>query len=266
LPASDHNAPDPVSLLLLLQQTRNLLACHLALGQNSYPATPKLRQFAAAQVLAPFSALAVPHHQQVPEELPIPVKKQVSGPQASVLSLPEIAQQLAHCQRCLSASAPVPGQSSAAPVLMVVCGRSFGEVMNQSMILGQGQAEDELFWRMMAAIGLNRETVYITNVVKCRPQEILDGERNCMFWLEQELRMLQPRLICAMGETAAQVLIGKTSPLFRLRGKFHPCCLPGASQAQVLATYHPHFLLQQPDMKKAAWLDLQNVQSYLSSQ
>lgn len=132
------------------------------------------------------------------------------------------------------------------------------------MVLGQGQAEDELFWRMMKAIGLNRETVYVTNVVKCRQPEPLAAERNCLFWLEQELRVLQPCLICAMGLAAAQMLIGKKASLFRLRGKFHPCHLPAAPQAQVLATYHPSFLLQQPDIKGAAWKDLQLIQQRLA--
>jgi uracil-DNA glycosylase len=258
--------PDPASLLALLRQTRSLLASHLALGVHNYPATPALRQFAAARPATP--AALLPRSQPVAAEPSVPTERPretADKPHAPALSLPVLAQQLAECRRCPAHSMPpVSGTGSASPKLMVVSSRSFQEKLERGLLLGSGEAEDELFWKMMAAIGLNRETVYVTNLAKCVQQDIPAAERSCLFWLEQELRQLQPRLICAMGEAAAQLLIGKTAPLIRLRGTLHPCRLPAAPQAQVLATYHPHFLLQQPALKQAAWADLQKAQQRLA--
>lgn len=135
-----------------------------------------------------------------------------------------------------------------------------------------GQAEDELFWRMMGAIQLDRRTVYVTNVIKCPQNEARNSEamRNCLTWLEKELRLLQPQVICAMGEIAACTLTAKNAPLMRLRGTFHPCRIATDIRAQVMPTLHPRYLLglHEPDlqkkMKAVAWQDLLLIQARLN--
>ncbi|WP_417915252.1 uracil-DNA glycosylase [Candidatus Electronema sp. JM] len=243
--AEQSAAVSPAALLLLLRQTRSLLACHCALGLSTYPAVPELRQFGAErQATAP----SPPR----PQSAAVIRPAQESAPAAE--SLPELFRQLASCRRCAAAAPIAPSTSSQPPKLLVLVSAVFGP------------AEEELFWKMMAAIQLDRDSVYLTSTVKCKGLDMLPASRSsCFFWLEQELLAIQPRLICAMGEPAAWLLIGKNSPMLRLRGKLHPCCLSAAPQAQVLATYHPAFLLQQPKVKQAAWADLQLLQQRLTS-
>ncbi|WP_417909177.1 uracil-DNA glycosylase [Candidatus Electronema sp. PJ] len=252
--------PDPASLRQLLQQIRGLLACHLALGLNHYPATPELRRFAATRTaVAP---------QQVRQEQPVPAQQpaRVAVAQHEPVShLNELTQQLAGCQRCSLVSTPVLGLGKISPRLLVVGDCFLGSTPPMEKLIW-GRDEDALFWRMMAAIQLNQDALYVTNLIKCGQQTLPQANaarQGCLFWLEQELRLCQPLLICAMGEMAAQVLIGSIAPLLRLRGKFHPCCLPVAPQARVVATYHPRFLLQQPELKGAAWEDLKMLQGRL---
>jgi uracil-DNA glycosylase len=231
--------PDPASLLLLLRQSRNLLAYHLALGLPHYPATPELRRFAATRQARPAGTTPLPKQQ----------------PAASAVQQADSSQpQLANCRRCPNASRPVAGVGSISAKVLVLASAIFSP------------AEDELFWRMMAAIHLDRSSVYLTTTVKCAGLEMLpEPRRNCLSWLEQELQAVQPRLICALGEPAAWLLTDKNVPMLRLRGKFHPCCLAIAQQAKVLATYAPAFLLQYPAMKEATWIDLQLLRDRLAS-
>ncbi len=244
---------DPKALLALLRQTRSLLAAHVNLGLAAYPARPELRRFLAIR-----PAPAARMRQPVRPEPPAP-PEQAAAP---ALSLSEIARQLADCRRCSAAAEPAPGLGAEKPKLVVVgdC-----RLVSAANVLWSWK-EDELFWRMMAAIQLDWNAVYVTNTVKCAQQVVPPSDKavqGCLFWLEQELRSLRPVLLCAMGETAAWLLTGKKIPLLRLRGRLHPCCLPEAPQAQVLATYPPRLLLQHPELKRAAWEDLQLLQKRL---
>jgi DNA polymerase len=251
--------PDPAALLQLLRQTRSLLAAHAAFGLSSYPAAPELRRFTAGRTAAPLPFS--------PQQRPAAAERRTEPVQAQAaeLSLSEISRQLVGCRHCSAAAAPAPGLGAEKPKLVVVGDCRLAAAAANVLWSQEG---DELFWRMMAAIQLDRNTVYATNTVKCVQQALppSDGTaQDCLFWLEQELRSLRPALICAMGETAARLLTGRNIPLLRLRGRLHPCRLPAAPQAQVLATYHPRLLLQQPDLKPAAWLDLQLLQRRMAA-
>lgn len=238
-------APDGASLLPLLRQSRSLLAYHLALGLSNYPATPELRRFAAAR-----QSTAPAPRPLAPAAKPLPVPQ----PTATAISLPDQSEQLASCRRCSNAGRAVAGVGSISAKVLVLASAVFTP------------AEDELFWRMMAAIQLDRESVYLTTTVKCAGLDMQpESQRNCLSWLEQELRAVQPCLICALGEPAAWLLTDKNVPMRRLRGQFRPCCLPIAKQAKVLATYAPAFLLQYPVMKEATWIDLQLLRTRLAS-
>lgn len=192
--------------------------------------------------------------------------EQAAAPSVPALSLNEIARQLAACRRCPEA-APLPGLGCAAPKLMVVSDCFVGRERGQGLLWSQ--EEDVLFWRMMAAIGLNRESVYLTSALKCpqqQPTSPASGspeERACLPWLKAELQAVQPRLICVFGEAAARMLLGSgATPLLRLRKKLHTSTQLEA--AQVLATYPPRLLLQHPELKQAAWEDLQLLQKRLA--
>lgn len=120
--------------------------------------------------------------------------------------------------------------------------------------------------RMMEAIGLSMEDVYVTNVIKCCPAgEPPDAAcaRQCFALLSREIAALAPLLILAMGEMAASQLLATSAPLVRLRGRFHAYRYPDSTPAQVMPTFHPRFLLDNPEMKKMVWLDLQMLQRQL---
>jgi uracil-DNA glycosylase len=261
--------PDPAALALLLGQTRSLLASHLELGITAYPAAPELRHFAAAR-WASFQL----EKEKKPASLRLEtaVKEPfAAAPEQTVRSLAELAGELAACRRCGPNAAPCFGSGRTGAKLAVIGGCRLNTNLDSRIIWGQ--REDEMLWRMMAAIGLSREEVYVTDAVKCGQQNELrpgsEAERCCLAWLEQELLAVQPKVICAMGDIAANALLNRTkpAPMARLRGKFYRCPWSGIT-APVVPTYHPGYLLLQPElvqieMKKMTWLDLQAIQRKL---
>ena len=252
---------DPAALAWLAHQTRNLLSFHLELGMDGLPVTPELHDFLAKR----HPVATVP---QVPRESlaekPAAVTK--GSAKSAARQLETIALELSDCHHCESASGPVvPGQGSAAPRLFVVGDYCRGGDDSEAVVWGA--AEDELFWKMMAAIGLDRDSIYVTNCIKCgydeaTPQDAASG-RNCFAFLERELIAMEPGLICTMGELATSLLLGSRTPLVRMRGRFHQYRYPHGGSARVMPTFHPGFLLQHPEMKRAAWMDLQALQRQL---
>jgi DNA polymerase len=112
-----------------------------------------------------------------------------------------------------------------------------------------------LLTKMIEACTFSRSDVYILNTIKCRPP----GNRNptpteianCREYFEQQLEMIRPQYIVCLGLVAAQTLLGSTLSIGRMRGRFH-----AYHDSKVLATYHPAYLLRNPDAKKEAWADL----------
>ena len=123
-------------------------------------------------------------------------------------------------------------------------------------------AAGELLDRMIVAMGYRRDEVYIANVVKCRPP----GNRNpegdeiaaCLGFLERQLELVSPDVIVALGAVAARTLLKTTGSLRSLRGRFHDF-----DGRPVAVTYHPAYLLRNPEDKRAAWGDLQLVMKAL---
>ena len=111
---------------------------------------------------------------------------------------------------------------------------------------------------MIQAMGLKREQVYIANVVKCRPPGNRTPEpveaNTCDQFLLQQIDVVQPEVVVALGATAATYLLGVKKSLSALRGYWHSC-----RGAKLAVTYHPAFLLRDPGMKGEAWKDLQMV-------
>jgi DNA polymerase len=115
----------------------------------------------------------------------------------------------------------------------------------------------QLLNAMLLAIGLPRETVFIANVLKCRPPGNRDpkpGEvSNCLPYLSNQIALLKPKIMLAVGRIAAQNLLGTDVPLARLRGKLHTF---GEANTPLVITYHPAYLLRTPSDKRKAWDDL----------
>jgi DNA polymerase len=122
----------------------------------------------------------------------------------------------------------------------------------------------QLLTKMIQAINLERDQVYIANVIKCRPP----GNRNpepdeiatCEPFLLQQIEAIRPRVIVALGAFAAKTLLRSEESISRLRGRvydFHG--------ARLIPTFHPSFLLRSPDRKRDAWEDLKRARALLSA-
>ena len=138
------------------------------------------------------------------------------------------------------------------------------------MFVGEGPGEEEdrrgepfvgragkLLDAMLRAMGLDRTTVYIANIVKCRPPSnrnpSLEEATTCMPYLRRQIELVAPRLIVALGAVAAQRLLDTNRPVGALRGQIHQLAQPACP---VLVTYHPAYLLRSPGQKGKAWEDL----------
>jgi DNA polymerase len=113
----------------------------------------------------------------------------------------------------------------------------------------------QLLTKIIEAMGMRREDVYICNIIKCRPPNNRTPEADeivaCQPFLLQQLRSIGPRFICALGGPATQTLLQTKEPISRLRGRFHDF-----HGIPLLPTFHPAFLLRNPSEKKTVWEDM----------
>jgi DNA polymerase len=150
-----------------------------------------------------------------------------------------------------------------------------GNPRTRVMFIGEGPGRDEdlqgepfvgrsgqLLTKILQAISLERKDVYITNMVKCRPpqnRDPLEEEvRRCERYLVEQIELIKPRVICALGRIAAQWLLGNKEPLAALRASenFY-------RGTRVLVTYHPAALLRNPELKRDAWEDFKKLKSLI---
>jgi uracil-DNA glycosylase family 4 len=121
----------------------------------------------------------------------------------------------------------------------------------------------QLLNNMIGAMGLDRQRVYIANIVKCRPPKNRVPEpaeaNTCTQFLFQQIGVVRPKLIVALGSTAATYLLGSKAALSVLRGKMHDCM-----GTKLIVTYHPAYLLRDPRQKAETWKDLQLAMKYLN--
>lgn len=124
-------------------------------------------------------------------------------------------------------------------------------------------AAGKLLTRIIAAMGLTRDEVYICNILKCRPP----GNRNplpdeidvCRPFLDRQLAAIAPECICALGKFAAQTLLGTQAPISKLRGRFHEY-----NGIRLMPTYHPAYLLRNPEGKRDVWNDIQQIMAVMN--
>lgn len=123
-------------------------------------------------------------------------------------------------------------------------------------------AAGQLLNAMLKAIGFERESVYIANILKSRPPGNRDPKPEeveaCFPYLIRQIALIRPKLILAVGRIAAQNLLGTTAPLGRLRGQVHRF---GEFNTPLIVTYHPAYLLRSPGEKRKAWEDLKFARS-----
>jgi uracil-DNA glycosylase family 4 len=159
------------------------------------------------------------------------------------------------------------GSTTTEPRLLIVGGWLDG-VSAESPRYLFGAAEDEMVKRMLAAISLSPDEVFITNLIKCAvagKNVPTDAQTlSCFDHLKNQIEILAPRCMLAMGTRAAHLLCGSSQPLSGLRGRVHFYTAASGRRIEVLATYHPSFLLANSEMKAATWSDLQVLQKRLN--
>ena len=164
------------------------------------------------------------------------------------------------CELCNGRTSVVFGTGSADADLMFV-GEAPGhyeDVQGEPFVGKAGQ----LLTKIIEAIDLARSDVYIANILKCRPP----GNRNpnpneivmCSPHLIKQIEIIRPKIICALGTFAAQTLLDTTETIGKLRGKFFEY-----QGTKCLATYHPAYLLRNPNDKKKVWEDIKKVRDFL---
>ena len=124
----------------------------------------------------------------------------------------------------------------------------------------------QLLTAMLKAIGLERQQVYIANILKCRPPNNRDPlpeeVQACTLYLDQQIKLVKPDLIVAVGRIAAHYLLNTKTSLESLRSKIHHY---GEDKTSLIVTYHPAYLLRNPQDKKKAFVDLQFILKKLAT-
>ncbi len=252
----------------LLRDLRQLLELDRGFGIEFMPRIAAAAAVEAAPAPAPVLRRLSPPAPAAPAAPPpavTPAAAAVETPTAAPSGLPmadleHIATEIASCQRCPLGGCrtrSVPGEGNPGPDLLFV-----GE--------GPGAEEDaqgrpfvgpagQLLTRMIEAMGLSRTEVFIANVVKCRPP----GNRvpapeeiaHCLPFLRRQIAVLRPKLICTLGNTPLRALMGDDSlGISRMRGQ-----LLAFEGIPLIPTFHPSYLLRNPEAKKPCWEDLQAV-------
>jgi uracil-DNA glycosylase len=180
-------------------------------------------------------------------------------------SLEAIRADLGDCRRCKLSSDRkniVFGSGNPKAELMLV-GEAPGAGEDEQGLPFVGRA-GQLLTKIMEAIGMRREDVFICNILKCRPPSNRNPETDeiaaCESFLFRQIASVKPKVICALGAFGAQTLLRTTEPIGRLRGR-----LIDYRGAKLMATFHPAYLLRSPNEKRKVWEDMRIILDYLHS-
>jgi len=194
----------------------------------------------------------------LPDAGKIPPSRPESGPvsMSDTVNLEDLARQAAECTACALSRERT----------QVVFGT--GNPCADILFIGEAPGRDEdikgepfvgragkLLDRMLAALGFDRQSVYIMNVVKCRPPENRNPKpeevQACSQWFDPQWDAIAPKIVCLLGRVAAQRVLQTDESLASLRGKWHE-----HRGVPVWVTYHPAYLLRSPSQKSRVWTDL----------
>lgn len=205
---------------------------------------------------APAPELTVP-------SAPPPAAAPPPDPAARLAELQSLAAAVAGCTRCRLAEGRknvVFGSGNPRADLMLI-GEGPGAEEDRQGLPFVGPA-GELLTKIIQAIDLKREDVYIANVVKCRPPGNREPEPDevqaCRGYLEKQIAWVRPKVLVALGRTAAQTLLGNQSPIGQLRGRWYQ-----VFGIPTMVTYHPAALLRTQALKRPTWEDMQQVRDRL---
>ena len=189
-----------------------------------------------------------------------------SNPQVEVrMTLDDIREELGDCSRCRlsgSRTSIVFGSGNPDARLMFI-GEAPGSEEDRQGLPFVGRA-GQLLTKIIESIGIRRNDVYICNVLKCRPPKNRNPEADevetCSPFLRQQLEAVRPQIVCCLGTSASQTMLGMKVPISKLRGRFH--VIEGI---RFIATFHPAYLLRNPAKKREVWEDMKQIRAALNS-
>ena len=233
-------------------QSRSSISAELSVEVEE----PVAEQFTKPQLE---EVVAVPSTQQ--KQVPI-------EPQTFELNdWPQLLEAIDGCQNCAlakSCTRKVPGKGLQQADLMII-GEAPGHDEDLQGIPFVGRA-GQLLNKILQAIQLDPNQVYITNILKCRPPNNrdphIDEVQACSQFLQAQIKLIQPKVILSVGRISAQNLLKDHSPLGQLRDKDH--LLPG-TDLPLLVTYHPAYLLRNPVQKAKVWHDMKALLRLLNN-
>jgi DNA polymerase len=259
----------------LLKKTRALLRYHGDSGIESYPDSEKVDSFLQCK----FTHIETSglHEKNVgrPANIESQAKQDSDILKVQHGTIDEIAEEVGICTSCdlhKTRVLPVSGGGGSKAKLFIVGGwliTDAGRDVNAGESAVFGEEEDMMVERMLKAMQLSREESFISNVIKCgigaNVQPKAANIDACLSYLHRQIAAVSPKIICTMGLVATRSLLEKSQPLSQLRGRFHTFKLNKDTHIPLMPTYHPSFLLQNPEMKQATWNDLQMIQKALKN-
>jgi uracil-DNA glycosylase len=278
-PELDASADDRAELIEVVQALRAAVEWQSATGGTGLPRDPEARKRTQTETLS--SASQAQPRPEPPAPTPDPPRARAVDPvRPSAKAAPTAALPVAQpaVQVAEGASLEVLRETVAACRTCGLCEQrkqtvfSRGSGKSGLCFVGEGPGADEdaqgepfvgaagqLLDRMIAAMGIERDDVYVANIVKCRPPDnrkpLPEEMAACVPYLHRQLELIAPTVIVALGATALEGLLGKTGGITRHRGKFSLY----RGKIAVMPTFHPAYLLRQPSAKREVWSDLQEV-------
>jgi len=257
--------PIPAQAALdFLQDIRQFVAFHQAIGIEGYPRTPELERFVAE----PRQPAATTKPQTAAASKPKPPLAPSARQQATSAVMPdttltELYTEMQACQRCQryqSRNKAITGEDATGVKLLIITDAP--SVEDDRSGLPMSGEPGQLLDKMLGAIGLSRDAVHLSLLTRCHAPEPPGKEAMdaCLPFLLKEILLVAPTVVCAMGPLTAQKLLHTSKPLSQLRGRFHDF-----QGIPLIPTFSPEFLLKNPEMKKATWLDLQMIQKKIQA-
>jgi DNA polymerase len=184
-------------------------------------------------------------------------------PPSRILTLDEVRKELGDCKRCKlhrTRRTIVFGEGNEKATLMFIGeGPGYDEDVQGRPFVGKA---GQLLTKIIESIHLSREEVYIANIIKCRPPQNRNPEpdeiQSCHPFLTKQIIAIQPKIICALGTFSTQTLLKTDAKITTLRGKLYD--LEGI---KVIPTFHPAFLLRNPEKKREVWEDMKKIAEWL---
>ncbi len=278
--------------LEIIDDIRTLLAYHHSLGIEVYPHDAGIPQFRTSKAVPDVAGGTLPQSQRsgtaahpvasVAHSTPqaIPAAPLAPAPEATE-TLSEIITDINVCRNCrlhTQRAVPVPGHGAPRARLLIV--GTWLSVPEQASFPPNtifGLEEDQMLARMLAAIHLSADDIFVTNSIKCgikcdaqggppaSSQPMTADAQRCLTYLRRQISVIAPEVICTMGILATRALLELPQSLSQLRGRFHQFTTLEGRQIPLIPTYHPSYLIQAPEMKRQTWEDLQLIESKLGA-